>query len=189
MDFSLPDELTMQLMCREFERSLSAERAHAAVSALSSMHGLADNTPAADISDTPLVDADAFESDNSSCPIAAAENIFDANGSLKPICVAAQPARLTCAPDMPLENAPDMPLAEASDMHLEDAMNMNLEDMSDMQQTPNTAKIRYILLLYLYFNAIMGYNRKYGTQIFDTNRGVGGLRSVDSALGKLNNLS
>ncbi len=49
-------------------------------------------------------------------------------------------------------------------------------------------KTMALCLLYLYFAGVLGYNVQYGTQIFDAHRGVGGLRSVNSALGKLNNL-
>jgi len=44
------------------------------------------------------------------------------------------------------------------------------------------------LLLFLYFISKLGYNMSYGTQIFDSDRSMGRLRSVRSAFGKLNNL-
>lgn len=48
--------------------------------------------------------------------------------------------------------------------------------------------VKYILLLYLYFGGNLRYNGRYGTSIYDTDGGVGGLRPVSHAFGKLNNL-
>ena len=45
-----------------------------------------------------------------------------------------------------------------------------------------------IKVLFLYIIVILGYNARYGTQIYDTDGGVGGLRRMQSAFGSLNHL-
>ena len=45
-----------------------------------------------------------------------------------------------------------------------------------------------IKVLFLYIVVILGYNTRYGTQIYDTDGGVGGLRRMQSAFGSLNHL-
>ena len=45
-----------------------------------------------------------------------------------------------------------------------------------------------IKVLFLYIVVILGYNTMYGTQIYDTDGGVGGLRRMQSAFGSLNHL-
>lgn len=45
-----------------------------------------------------------------------------------------------------------------------------------------------IKVLFLYIVVILGYNVRYGTQIYDTDGGVGGLRRMQSAFGSLNHL-
>ena len=45
-----------------------------------------------------------------------------------------------------------------------------------------------IKVLFLYIVVILGYNARYGTQIYDSDRGLGGVRSAHSAFGSLNNL-
>ena len=45
-----------------------------------------------------------------------------------------------------------------------------------------------IKVLFLYIVVILGYNAMYGTQIYDTDGGVGGLRRMQSAFGSLNHL-
>lgn len=45
-----------------------------------------------------------------------------------------------------------------------------------------------IKVLFLYIVVILGYNARYGTQIYDTDGGVGGLRRMQSAFGSLNHL-
>lgn len=45
-----------------------------------------------------------------------------------------------------------------------------------------------IKVLFLYIVVILGYNARYGTQIYDTDGGVGGLRRKQSAFGSLNHL-
>lgn len=43
-------------------------------------------------------------------------------------------------------------------------------------------------LLFLYIVAILSYNNAYGTQNFDTDRGMGRLRCNQSTFGSLNNI-
>ena len=45
-----------------------------------------------------------------------------------------------------------------------------------------------IKVLFLYIVVILGYNARYGTQIYDADRGVGRVRSARCAFGSLNNL-
>lgn len=45
-----------------------------------------------------------------------------------------------------------------------------------------------IKVLFLYIVVILGYNARYGTQFYDTDGGVGGLRRMQSAFGSLNHL-
>lgn len=45
-----------------------------------------------------------------------------------------------------------------------------------------------IKVLFLYIVVILGYNARYGTQIYDTDGGVGWLRRMQSAFGSLNHL-
>lgn len=45
-----------------------------------------------------------------------------------------------------------------------------------------------IKVLFLYIVVILGYNARYGTQIYDTDGGMGGLRRMQSAFGSLNHL-
>ncbi len=45
-----------------------------------------------------------------------------------------------------------------------------------------------LYLLYLYFARSLGYNNGYGTQIYDSPRGVGGLRSYNSAFRACNGI-
>lgn len=45
-----------------------------------------------------------------------------------------------------------------------------------------------IKVLFLYIVVILGYNVRYGTQIYDADGGVGGLRRKQSAFGSLNHL-
>lgn len=45
-----------------------------------------------------------------------------------------------------------------------------------------------IKVFFLYIVVILGYNARYGTQIYDTDGGVGGLRRMQSAFGSLNHL-
>ena len=45
-----------------------------------------------------------------------------------------------------------------------------------------------IKVLFLYIIVILGYNARYGTQIYDADGGVGGLRRMQSAFGSLNHL-
>ncbi len=45
-----------------------------------------------------------------------------------------------------------------------------------------------IKVLFLYIVVILGYNARYGTQIYDADGGVGGLRRMQSAFGSLNHL-
>lgn len=45
-----------------------------------------------------------------------------------------------------------------------------------------------IKVLFLYIVVILGYNARYGTQIYDTDGGVGRVRRKQSAFGSLNHL-
>ena len=45
-----------------------------------------------------------------------------------------------------------------------------------------------IKVLFLYIVVILGYNARYGTQNYDSDGGVGGLRRMQSAFGSLNHL-
>lgn len=45
-----------------------------------------------------------------------------------------------------------------------------------------------IKVLFLYIVVILGYNTRYGTQIYDTDGGVGRVRRKQSAFGSLNHL-
>lgn len=53
---------------------------------------------------------------------------------------------------------------------------------------PHISHAYDIKVLFLYIVVILGYNARYGTQIYDTDGGVGGLRRMQSAFGSLNHL-
>ena len=53
---------------------------------------------------------------------------------------------------------------------------------------PHISHASDIKVLFLYIVVILGYNARYGTQIYDTDGGVGGLRRKQSAFGSLNHL-
>ena len=55
-------------------------------------------------------------------------------------------------------------------------------------RTRSAPDILDIKVLFLYIVVILGYNARYGTQIYDTDGGVGGLRRMQSAFGSLNHL-
>ncbi len=79
-------------------------------------------------------------------------------------------------------------------------INDNLHDMAqkDLQnsKTANSALARCayacnicdIKVLFLYIVLLLRYNARYGTQIYDADRGVGRVRSARCAFGSLNNL-
>lgn len=45
-----------------------------------------------------------------------------------------------------------------------------------------------IKVLFLYIVLFLRYNARYGTQVYDSDRGMGRIRSAHSAFGSLNNL-
>ncbi len=63
----------------------------------------------------------------------------------------------------------------------------NAEENSEQYSISRQNAAAYALL-YLYFIKVLGYNSKYGTQIYDAQRGLGGLRPVACAFRKINGL-
>ena len=60
-----------------------------------------------------------------------------------------------------------------------------------IEKQPLRTHISYacdIKVLFLYIVINLGYNARYGTQIYDTDGGLGGLRRTQSAFGSLNHL-
>ena len=69
--------------------------------------------------------------------------------------------------------------------------NLQRDSQNDEAANSNLAQCAYtcdIKVLFLYIVVILGYNARYGTQIYDTDGGVGGLRRMQSAFGSLNHL-
>ena len=65
------------------------------------------------------------------------------------------------------------------------------DSQSGKAENPNRAQCAYtcdIKVLFLYIILLLGYNARYGTQIYDADRGVGRVRSARCAFGSLNNL-
>ena len=61
-------------------------------------------------------------------------------------------------------------------------------DVAEKPLRPHISHACDIKVLFLYIVVILGYNARYGTQIYDTDGGVGGLRRMQSAFGSLNHL-
>ena len=55
-------------------------------------------------------------------------------------------------------------------------------------RTRSAPDILDIKVLFLYIILLLRYNARYGTQIYDADRGVGRVRSARCAFGSLNNL-
>lgn len=69
--------------------------------------------------------------------------------------------------------------------------NLQRDSQSGKAENPNRAQCAYtcdIKVLFLYIILLLGYNARYGTQIYDADRGVGRVRSARCAFGSLNNL-
>ncbi|HAT83576.1 MAG TPA: hypothetical protein DEF02_03515 [Clostridiales bacterium] len=69
--------------------------------------------------------------------------------------------------------------------------NLQRDSQNDEAGKPNRAQYAYtcdIKVLFLYIILLLGYNARYGTQIYDADRGVGRVRSARCAFGSLNNL-
>lgn len=65
------------------------------------------------------------------------------------------------------------------------------DSQNDEAANSNLAQCAYtcdIKVLFLYIILLLRYNTRYGTQIYDADRGVGRVRSAHCAFGSLNNL-
>ena len=65
------------------------------------------------------------------------------------------------------------------------------DSQNDEAANSNLAQCAYtcdIKVLFLYIILLLRYNTRYGTQIYDADRGVGRVRSARCAFGSLNNL-
>ena len=70
-------------------------------------------------------------------------------------------------------------------------LNLQRDSQNDEAENSNRAQCAYtcdIKVLFLYIILLLGYNARYGTQIYDADRGVGRVRSARCAFGSLNNL-
>lgn len=69
--------------------------------------------------------------------------------------------------------------------------NLQRDSQNDEAANSNLAQCAYtcdIKVLFLYIILLLRYNTRYGTQIYDADRGVGRVRSARCAFGSLNNL-
>ena len=69
--------------------------------------------------------------------------------------------------------------------------NLQRDSQIGEAENSNRAQCAYtcdIKVLFLYIILFLGYNARYGTQIYDADRGVGRVRSARCAFGSLNNL-
>jgi len=69
--------------------------------------------------------------------------------------------------------------------------NSNGDSQNDEAENSNRAQCAStcdIKVLFLYIILLLRYNARYGTQIYDSDRGVGRVRSAHCAFGSLNNL-
>lgn len=69
--------------------------------------------------------------------------------------------------------------------------NLQRDSQSGEAENSNRAQCAYtcdIKVLFLYIILLLRYNTRYGTQIYDSDRGVGRVRSARCAFGSLNNL-
>ena len=69
--------------------------------------------------------------------------------------------------------------------------NLQRDSQKDEAANSNLAQCAYtcdIKVLSLYIVLLLRYNARYGTQIYDADRGVGRVRSARCAFGSLNNL-
>lgn len=69
--------------------------------------------------------------------------------------------------------------------------NLQRDSQNDEVANSNLAQCAYtcdIKVLFLYIILLLRYNTRYGTQIYDADRGVGRVRSARCAFGSLNNL-
>ena len=69
--------------------------------------------------------------------------------------------------------------------------NLQRDSQKEEAANSNLAQCAYtcdIKVLFLYIVLLLRYNARYGTQIYDTDGGVGGVRSARCAFGSLNNL-
>lgn len=69
----------------------------------------------------------------------------------------------------------------------------HLQQDSQNDEAANHKRAQYayacdIKVLFLYIILLLRYNARYGTQIYDSDRGVGRVRSASCAFGSLNNL-
>lgn len=69
----------------------------------------------------------------------------------------------------------------------------HLQRDSQNDEVANHKRAQYayacdIKVLFLYIILLLRYNARYGTQIYDSDRGVGRVRSASCAFGSLNNL-
>lgn len=69
-----------------------------------------------------------------------------------------------------------------------DVAEKTANDIAKQPLHPHISHACDIKVLFLYIVVILGYNARYGTQIYDTDGGVGGLRRMQSAFGSLNHL-
>lgn len=69
--------------------------------------------------------------------------------------------------------------------------NLQRDSQNDEAANSNLAQCAYtcdIKVLFLYIILLLRYNTRYGTQIYDADRGVGRVQSARCAFGSLNNL-
>ena len=74
-----------------------------------------------------------------------------------------------------------------NDENESDEFSNNLSEDDGKSKTDEVREVRGLFLL-LYFVKHLGYNISYGTQIFNTQRGMEQLRPVANHFGQLNNL-
>lgn len=70
-------------------------------------------------------------------------------------------------------------------------LNLQRDSQNDEAENSIRAQCAYtcdIKVLFLYIILLLRYNARYGTQIYDADRGVGRVRSARCAFGSLNNL-
>lgn len=154
MDFLLPDDIAMERMRREFEKLDINGRLKAAACALA----------ASGNSNVLLSYAESSPPSADDCADPASFSSLRAYADDETSLSRPMPSADESAPDLSHAEAPSLSSA---------ACPRRVDAVSNLREQ----KAVLLLLLYLYFMRVLGYNSKYGTQIYDPKRGLGRLRS------------
>lgn len=167
MDFLLPDDETVKKMCAEY-----ACRINKNAGALGYINELNSTDNQSGVADIRLK-----ESQNS-----------QSGGAID------NPSGNKCGDDS-ADDSDNEPQGSRCNLINDNPHAMSQNDLQN-NETANSALTRCayacdicdIKVLFLYIVSLLRYNARYGTQIYDSDRGVGRVRSARCAFGSLNNL-